>query len=242
MKKTIAMLIALLLCACALAEGVVTATGSVNLRSGPGLGYDKIASVSEGTVLAYSGESRTDDRGVAWYQVIYEGDACWVSSRYAEVEEFSQAHAFDAFEPVLEYDPAAVAGYAELIPWYGKAIGEGAEALGLDQSAYVESEIPNRRYNESVQVGGWDVIEFFELIGQGYTLYGVHPGMTVDAARQALEAAGLIDNSPDWCLCFEHRIDETSIVDFDAETDYNVLVEYNDDDVVERISLSTYSG
>lgn len=41
----------------------VRATASVNLRTGPGLGYAKVTSVKSGTTLSYTGVSRFDSRG-----------------------------------------------------------------------------------------------------------------------------------------------------------------------------------
>ena len=88
MKKFISvLLIAIMLltfAAPAMAASKVTATGSVNLRSGPGLDYGKLGSVSKGTTLKYLGESHKDGRGVTWYKVSYNGNAAWISSRYSK--------------------------------------------------------------------------------------------------------------------------------------------------------------
>lgn len=66
-------------------SGTVSFTGDVNVRSGPGLDYDVIGSASRGQTLAYAGETRNDDRGIAWYSVTYNGRKGWVSSRYANL-------------------------------------------------------------------------------------------------------------------------------------------------------------
>ena len=70
----------LLMGAAALAETLVT-SGSANLRTGPGLGYDVITAVPKGTKLTYNGENQKDSRGVTWYRVTYKGTACWTSSK-----------------------------------------------------------------------------------------------------------------------------------------------------------------
>jgi len=62
----------------------VTATGSVNLRKGPGLKYDIIASVDKGATLKYLGDSKKDSRGVRWYKVSYDGKTAWISSKYSK--------------------------------------------------------------------------------------------------------------------------------------------------------------
>lgn len=67
-------------------ERKVKLTGSANVRSGPGLDFMTIGTASEGTTLTYKGETRKDDRGVAWYAVSYRGERGWVSSRYAKLQ------------------------------------------------------------------------------------------------------------------------------------------------------------
>ena len=62
----------------------VTATGSVNLRKGPGLKYDIVATVDKGAELKYLGDTKTDSRGVKWYKVSYNGGTAWISSKYSK--------------------------------------------------------------------------------------------------------------------------------------------------------------
>lgn len=66
---------------------VCASGGSINVRSGPGLSYETVGSVSQGTVFDYLGEISTDGRGVDWYKVSYRGGEAWVSSRYATLED-----------------------------------------------------------------------------------------------------------------------------------------------------------
>ena len=63
-------------------KSVVT-TGDVHVRTGPGLSYDSVGVVSEGGNLSYLDETFTDERGVTWYKVAYDGEERWVSSTYA---------------------------------------------------------------------------------------------------------------------------------------------------------------
>ena len=88
MKKLIAMLILAALAAslagtALAAEVSVHITGNCNVRSGPSLNNSILGTVSEGTTLKGSGTVRRDNRGVAWYEVIYRGHNGWVSSKYA---------------------------------------------------------------------------------------------------------------------------------------------------------------
>ncbi|MDO5844582.1 MAG: SH3 domain-containing protein [Methanocorpusculum sp.] len=62
----------------------VVTTASVNLRKGPGLDYNVIASVSASSKLMYIARE-TDDRGTVWYEVAYNNGTAWVSSKYARI-------------------------------------------------------------------------------------------------------------------------------------------------------------
>lgn len=57
-------------------------TGSVNLRKGPGLGFDKIVAYGKGKILTYLGQYCTDSRGVVWYMVTDGKYTGWMSSKY----------------------------------------------------------------------------------------------------------------------------------------------------------------
>lgn len=73
-----------LVCGAALAEVVTTA--NVWMRTGPGLKYDQVTSLSEGKKLTYLGETSVDERGVAWYKVSSGKYTGWVSSKYTELK------------------------------------------------------------------------------------------------------------------------------------------------------------
>ena len=63
----------------------VRATGNVHVRKKPRLSGDDMGSISAGTTLSYLGDKSTDDRGVVWYKVNYNGKVGWVSSRYSKI-------------------------------------------------------------------------------------------------------------------------------------------------------------
>ena len=65
-------------------NGTVSFSGNVNVRTGPGINYGILGSVSSGQTLNYAGSARNDDRGVAWYSVYYDGRTGWVSSKYSK--------------------------------------------------------------------------------------------------------------------------------------------------------------
>lgn len=79
--------VAFLSSAPALASDVVSATGDVNVRKGPGRDYSVIGFVQKGTTLDRLDDEEIvkDERGVMWYPVNYEGSVGWVSSKFCEV-------------------------------------------------------------------------------------------------------------------------------------------------------------
>lgn len=89
-NRIMAALLALALClgtVAALAEsGTVWTTGSVNMRTGPGLGYGVIRSLGAGKKLSYD-KTSTDGRGVKWYRIEYKGRSGWISSKYASLKQ-----------------------------------------------------------------------------------------------------------------------------------------------------------
>lgn len=60
--------------------------GNVNIRSGPGLAYNSVGNIANGRTVRYLGNSAIDDRGVAWYNIEYNGTIGWVSSKYVVVD------------------------------------------------------------------------------------------------------------------------------------------------------------
>ena len=57
-------------------------SGKSNVRTGPGLGYKSIGVLHRGEEARYLGKTSTDDRGVVWYKIEWNGRNAWVSSRY----------------------------------------------------------------------------------------------------------------------------------------------------------------
>lgn len=96
MKKLLAMLLAAAILMCmsagfALAEGYVYITGDTNVRTGPGLGYSKLATLNKGSTVTYMQQTAYDSRGVAWYRVsVGTNNAIgWVVSSYAYLTNHS---------------------------------------------------------------------------------------------------------------------------------------------------------
>lgn len=57
--------------------------GNVNIRNIPKLTGSDLGTIPRGNTARYLGQISTDDRGVDWYYVNYNGIVGWVSSRYS---------------------------------------------------------------------------------------------------------------------------------------------------------------
>lgn len=62
---------------------MLTATGNLYLRKGPGVLYGTIATIFKGDKVQPTGEEKTV-LGRVWYEVIYDGVRGWASSKYLE--------------------------------------------------------------------------------------------------------------------------------------------------------------
>lgn len=67
------------------ASGSVYATANAYVRSGPGLSYSQLTGMYTGDYATYLGNTSYDNRGVAWYNVSFNGYTGWVSSAYTSL-------------------------------------------------------------------------------------------------------------------------------------------------------------
>lgn len=65
--------------------GTFVATGDVNMRDTPNLAGNILTTVKKSCGGEYLGEQSTDERGVVWYFVRYNGHTGWVSSKYSSL-------------------------------------------------------------------------------------------------------------------------------------------------------------
>lgn len=56
--------------------------GKSYVRTGPGKSFQSIGVIHRGESARYLGNISTDERGVTWYQVSWNGRKAWVSSMY----------------------------------------------------------------------------------------------------------------------------------------------------------------
>ena len=60
-------------------------TGKSNIHTGPGLKYKTIGVLHKQEKAEYLGKTSTDDRGVVWYMIRWDGRDAWVSSKYTKI-------------------------------------------------------------------------------------------------------------------------------------------------------------
>ena len=56
--------------------------GKSYVHTGPGLDYKRIGVLHIDETARFLGDTSTDDRGVVWYKIKWDGREAWVSSRY----------------------------------------------------------------------------------------------------------------------------------------------------------------
>ena len=69
-------------------ETAVVAADLLNVRSGPGTGYSRIGSLTEGKTFVVTGSAK-DSSGVVWYKFSYGSKAGYVSSKYVNIKQNS---------------------------------------------------------------------------------------------------------------------------------------------------------
>lgn len=228
-----ALIVVLLLSACALAD--VVTTGNVNLRSGPGLKYDVVTSVSSGKHLDYLGDSSVDDRGIVWYLVEHNGMSCWISSVYSELVG-------ESIRPREMPDLSRIDEFAEVGGYFWKNLQASAAEVGLDQYAEVASEATYQFRDEYLTFGAaYSAVEFMELKGGEYTIFGVAIGMTAEQAIEHMEENGLsLDSNDSNVIVFEHPVNADSAINCDGfDSCINIWLQ---DGVVVAMDWSAYTG
>ena len=56
--------------------------GKSNVRTGPGRDYKSIGVLHRGEDARFLGDTASDERGVVWYKIRWNGRDAWVSSMY----------------------------------------------------------------------------------------------------------------------------------------------------------------
>jgi hypothetical protein len=94
---------------------------TLNVRSGPGTGFDVVGELAWNAVeVPAGGYAAPDDQGRPWYQVAYDGGLGWSAAWYLEPAPCTAASASPAALTGAGLPPALSGG---LVPWFW--VGEG---------------------------------------------------------------------------------------------------------------------
>lgn len=177
MKKFLAaILCAMLLLGCTAALAAtnqgyhIEAVGDVNVRTGPGLNYSVMGSIQKGVSLDYLGEVSTDNRGVAWYKVIYNNGIGWVSSVYTALYANSQI-TWNPDTPSVQLDTYVRAtGSVNVRTGAGKnydslgTLAKGEQVLYLDTYCYDSRGVMWYKVQYYSMGTGWVSSVYSELV------------------------------------------------------------------------------
>lgn len=162
-------------------EGMIeifTTAGKVNLRKGPGKKNDIVNIVDKkNTSLGALIDAEVDSTGTVWYKVYYKNKSCWITSDYARAVIGDMIDSDDRHVGVDSEDLTDVCF---------SYISEAAEHYGL------EFDIAGEASDDSVLMGGSsDFIEYIELTGEGYALYGIEIGDKLKTVENSMKRNGL---------------------------------------------------
>lgn len=176
-------------------SGNVTFSGSVNVRTGPGLDYGKMGAVNRSDTLTYAGDTSYDNRGVAWYSVYYNGSKGWVSSKYASVKGGTPGESSSSGKSSSDSNAKLV----ELSGYYGKNIANAANALGGGFSIeYWDGEdaidVTYEKYGLWMAANGTTIKEIRISGHSKYALLGITVGMSKSDAEKTLKKYTVMGN------------------------------------------------
>ena len=130
----------------------------------------------------------------------------------------------------------------EMSGYYMDDLVDSANEIGLISYRQVQSEVPFQYYNDAVIVAGNQRVENIVVFGPGYEVYGVSVGMTLNAARACLNAAGLDYVETANGIVYEHKATEASVFTDANGHDGCVNVWVDENDIVTEIDWSSYTG
>jgi len=158
-----------------------------------------------------------------------------------EPEARGEAQDEEAPETTHEKAPAPTRT-VELSTYYLNNLVEAANEIGLISYRQVESEAPFQYYDNSVILAGNQQVENIVVYGPGYEVYGVSVGMSGNAARACLNAAGLDYVESLNGFTYEHRATGASLFTDPKGHDSCINVWVDEAGTVTEIDWSTYTG
>lgn len=163
----------------AVSGSYVKATGGKsNLRTGPGLGYDDIGTIQKGETANYLDRYSTDERGIVWYYVSFDGEKGWVSSRYTDLKSGSSTDAdTDKYVrasasvnvrsgPGIDYDDIGTLEKNEQVAYLGKSSRDSGGMLWYKVKLYSQGT-------------GWVSSKYSKIVSGGDNQAGVADSETI---------------------------------------------------------------
>ena len=157
---------------------IYTTAGKVNLRSGPGKKNSIVNQVpKKNTNLGELIDAQADNAGTVWFKVRYQNKNSWITADYARAVIGDMSASDDRHVGVDSADLTDVcfSFTSEAAAHYGLEMDMGGEA-----------------YDGAVVMGGsGEFVEYIQLTGEGYALYGIEIGDTLKSVENAMKRNGL---------------------------------------------------
>lgn len=157
---------------------IYTTSGKVNLRSGPGKKNGLANQVpKKNTCLGNLIEAQVDSTGTVWYKVRYKNKNSWITSDYADVVIGDMTYSDDRHVGIDSVDLSDICF---------SYVSEAADHYGL------ELDMSGEASDDALTIGGTsEFVEYIELTGEGYALYGVEIGDKIKTVENAMKRNGL---------------------------------------------------
>ena len=165
-------------------------------------------------------------------------DAGTLFSKLVNADEGEAAAEDGAQAEAGETSGAAV----ELSQYYLSELVVAANEIGLISYRQVESEVPYQYYDDALILAGNQFVENVVVFGEGYEVFGVSVGMSANAAKACMNAAGLDYVESANGMTYMHRGTEQSLYVNGEGYDSCVNLWVNDEGVITEIDWSTFTG
>ena len=208
---------------------IYTTSGKVNLRSGPGKKNGLANQVpKKNTCLGNLIDAQVDSTGTVWFKVRYKNKNSWIISDYADVVIGDMTYSDDRHVGVDSKDLSDICF---------SYISEAADHYGL------ELDMSGEASDDALTIGGADeFVEYIQLSGEGYALYGVEIGDKLKTLENAMKKNGLYCASKSGGVyVYKRPLQRYSMCVNDEGFDSYVEVELDSNKCVESISWNAYT-
>lgn len=208
---------------------IFSTSGKVNLRTGPGKKNSIASQVDKrNTKLGSLIDAQVDSTGTVWFKVRYKNKNVWITADYARAAIGDVTNADDRHVGVDSVDLSDICfSYTS----------EAAEHYGLDLDMSGEAS------NNSLRIGGTgEFVEYIELFGEGYALYGIEIGEKLKTVENAMKKNGLYCTSKSGGkYIYKRPIQPYSMCVNDEGFDSYIEVVLDSSKCVESISWNAYT-